>query len=205
MWTDISDIWKKAFREAWTSFRNGCTPIGAVLTDESGNIILSDHNRCNESDIINRKISHAEANMLRRLDTTKYEAKKLTLYSTMEPCPMCLGIAVMSNIRQLQYAARDPYCGFVHIRDYDSYIEKRSENYQFIDSEMEYVQLVIQSYYELRYIELGASDNVLNAFNKLNNSAVRIAKSLFESKVLDAFVEENLEFGNVYDYIIGLK
>ena len=87
MWNEVSDIWKTAFNEAWTAFISGSTPIGAVLCDEEGKIILSDRNRNNEVHTINKKIAHAESNILKSLDTSVYDPKTLTLYSTMEPCP----------------------------------------------------------------------------------------------------------------------
>ena len=115
MWNNLSEAWQCAFEEAWTSFKSGSIPIGAVIADENGNIILKDHNRSKEPDTVNRNISHAEANSLRRLDTSQYNPKKLVLYATMELCPMCMGTAVMSNIKHLRYAARDLYCGCVHL------------------------------------------------------------------------------------------
>lgn len=203
MWSDISEEWKAAFEEAWIAFRNGSTPIGAVIADENGNIILRDHNRRNEADTVNRIVSHAEANILRRLNTEVYEPRKLVLYTTMEPCPMCLGTCVMANIRHLKYAARDPHCGFVHIRDFDPYIRKRTEDYTFAGAETETVQLALQSCYELHYISMGAGDRVLNEFRQLNPSAVHTAEKLFEARYLDRAAADGADFGTVYDFILG--
>ncbi len=205
MWNDISTLWQTAFTEAWTAFKNGCIPIGAVVAGENGCIVLSDHNRGNETMVLNRKIAHAEANVLKRLDTTAFEPRRLTLYSTMEPCPMCLGTAVMSNIGQLQYAAQDPYCGFMHIRDFDAYMHRKTENYRWVGGEMEFVQLVIQSYHEMRYVENGASNSVINEFAAYNGEAVQVAEKLYASKQLDTFAENNAEFATVYDYLLKIK
>lgn len=203
MWKDISEAWKAAFEEAWIAFQNGSVPIGAVITDESGNVLLRDHNRRNEAGIVNRSIAHAEINILRRLNVSEIEPRNLVLYTTMEPCPMCLGTAVMANIKHLRYASRDPYCGFVHVRELEPYIKRRTEDYSFEGGENEFVQLVLHSCYELRFISEGASDKVLNEFRKMNASAVQMAEGMFETMYMDNAAAEGTNFGTVYDYIIA--
>jgi len=205
MWNDLSEIWKTAFEEAWISFKNGSIPIGAVIADENGNIILKDHNRGNEEGVINRNISHAEVNTMRRLDTSAYNPRTLVLYSTMEPCPMCFGTAVMANLKHLRYAARDSHCGFVHIKDSDPYLKGKALDYSFTDDETEFIQLTIQSYHELKFISMGARCDVLNEFRELKEEAVIVAEKLFENRELDNLAKTEESFGKVYDYILSLK
>lgn len=205
MWKNLSEIWKTAFEEVWVAFKNGSVPIGAVICDENGNIILKDHNRSNEADTINRCISHAEANVLRRLDTTKYNPKSLVLYSTMEPCPMCFGTAVMSNIRHFRYASRDSHCGFVHIKDKDSYVSSKASDYSLTEGEMEFVQLTIQSYYELNYISMDGGCGVIDKFRSQNEKAVAVAEKLFSKRILDSLAQSEESFGKVYDYILNVE
>ena len=137
MWKDLSYEWKTAFEEGWIAFKNGSTPIGAALFDENGTLILKNRNRANEKGTINKRISHAEANILRELDITAYNLNELTLYSTMEPCPMCMGTCVMAGIRKLRFAARDPYCGFTYLKDKEPYFMTKNLDYTFADDEME--------------------------------------------------------------------
>ena len=158
--------WKIAFNEAWEAFKAGSTPIGAALFDENGELVLADHNRANEPETVNRNISHAEANVLRRLDTKRYEPRKLTLFTTMEPCPMCLGTAVMANMKKLRSAAHDRYCGMVYLKDSDPYMKSKGLDYTFADAELEFLQLTIQSYYELSWIERGSSPKVFERFKE---------------------------------------
>lgn len=205
MWNNLSAAWKAAFEEAWAAFRNGSIPIGAVIADENGDIIIKEHNRANEPDTVNRHISHAEANALRRLDTVMYNPKKAVLYATMEPCPMCMGTAVMSNIKRLRFAAHDPYCGAVHLKDSDPYLQRQAQDYSCEGDETEFVQLTIQSYHELRYISRGGSDAVLVCFRRLNERAVSLAERLFAEQKLDCFAADGTEFAQVYDYILSQK
>lgn len=205
MWNNLSKAWQAAFEEAWSAFKIGSIPIGAVITDENDNIILKDHNRANEPDTVNRNISHAEANALRRLDTSQYNSRSAILYSTMEPCPMCMGTAVMANIKHLRYAARDLHCGAVYLKDADEYLIGKHLDYYFADDEMEFVQLTIQSYYELRIISQSGCKGVIDQFRRTNEYSVRLAEQLFEDKLLDSFAADQKDFSEVYDYILSRK
>lgn len=204
MWKDISYEWKTAFEEGWIAFKNGSTPIGAALFDKDGTLILKNRNRANEEGTINKRISHAEANILRELDITAYDLNELTLYSTMEPCPMCMGTCVMAGIRKLRFAARDPYCGFTYLKDKEPYFITKNLDYTFANDEMEKVQLVIQGYRELRYMEQGASDKVFKTFYELCPEVKQICETLYREKTLDIFAKENKPFSEVYDYILSL-
>lgn len=205
MWKDLTTEWQTAFLEAWNAFKSGSIPIGAVIADENGNVIIKEHNRARERETLNKHISHAEANALRSLDTAMYNPKTITLYATMEPCPMCMGTAVMSNIKRLRYAARDPYCGAVHIKDNDPYIMGQRLDYAHVGGDMEFVQLTIQSYHELGYISRGASDKVLNSFRSIDEKAVSLAEKLYDEKKLDLFSEKGMDFSEVYDFILSEK
>ena len=118
---------------------------------------------------------------------------------------MCMGTAVMSNIKHLRYAARDMYCGCVHLKDSDPYLMGQRLDYSFADDEMEFVQLTIQSYHEFRYVSQGASDVVLNQFRKTNERAVNLAEELFAEQILDSFSKAQKNFSEVYDFILSQK
>ena len=204
MWNDLTLELKTAFEEAWEAFRNGNIPIGAAVCAEDGTLLIREHNRTSENGPINRKIAHAEMNAISRIDTTAVNPKSVTLYTTMEPCPMCMGTAVMSNIRHLRYVARDPYCGAVHLKDTDSYIKGQGLDYTHIGGEAEYVQLVMQSYFELRCIESGCSDMVLQRFADLNSKAVETARKLYAAKTLDNMAADGAPMPDVYDMILSV-
>ena len=203
MWIDLSKVWQAAFREAWHSFCAGSTPVGAVLCDAEGNIILSDHNRNHETDTLNRRIAHAETNILRNLDTSKYDPRTLTLYTTMEPCPMCMGTALMSNIKKIRSAARDSYCGMIHLTDTDPYYHSKGIDCRFEYGELEQVQLTIQGYCELRYIEQGAGKQVFEQFSACCPAAAEEAEKLYRTKWLDQAAAAGKDISEVFDYIVN--
>ncbi|EWM53349.1 nucleoside deaminase [Ruminococcus flavefaciens] len=205
MWIDISKQWQTAFEEAWDAFCTGSIPIGAAVFDENGELILKDHNRAQLPETVNHRIAHAEANLLRRLDTARFDPRRLTLYTTMEPCPMCMGTASMSNIKHLRSAAHDPHCGMIHLIETEPYFIGKGLDYTFECGDMELVQLTLQSYYELRCMEYGASSCVFDSFREQCPEASEISRRLYENKVLDGAVEEGTAFGVIFDYILSMK
>ncbi len=204
IWNDLSRSWQAAFEEAWAAFCNGSIPIGAALSDENGELILRDRNRNNDKATVNKRTAHAEACLLNRLDTSKYDPKKVTLYTTMEPCPMCMGTIIMSNIRHLRTAALDPYCGMLHLLETEPFYKARQTEYVYDSDEKELVQLAMQTYFELRHIGLGKVNVVYESFKKHNEKAVTIAEKLYSDKKLDLFVSEGRHMGYVYDYILSM-
>lgn len=206
MWSEISNCWKIAFEEAWIAFGNGCVPIGGALFDSDGTLLLRDHNRNAEKDTLNRRIAHAEANVLRRLDTDHTPAlQTLVLYTTMEPCPMCMGTSVMSNIRHLRYAARDPWCGFTYLANQEPYLIGKRLDYTLEGGQLEFVQITIQSLFELTRIQLyGSSDVVLVQFRSMLPDAVALAEAIFAKGLHLRWLEEARPMSEVFDEILTL-
>ena len=203
MWNDLSAEWKTTFDEAWRAFCFGSTPIGAALFDKNGKLILSDRNRSREADTVNREISHAEANALMRLNTDKFNSRDAVLYTSMEPCPMCMGMILMGHIKEVRFAAYDSYCGMVHLTKTDPYYIGKNVSCIYVGGNAELFQLTIQSYYELRHIERGASDRVLGKFCETNSMAVNTAKLLYKDKTLDRLAQDNVPCASVYALIMN--
>ena len=84
-----------ALDEAKKGLSAGGIPIGSVLVHE-GKIIGRGHNRRVQEGSV---IHHAEMNCLEqagRLPASVY--RQCTLYSTLSPCPMCSGAALLYGI-----------------------------------------------------------------------------------------------------------
>jgi tRNA(adenine34) deaminase len=101
---DHERFMKEALKEAALAAESGELPIGALLVHE-GSIIARSHARhlARKS-----KIAHAEMNVLLEaeqfLDSHPHQC---VIYTTVEPCVMCLGAIVMSNISHIVFAVRD--------------------------------------------------------------------------------------------------
>ena len=204
MWRDLSYQWQTVFEEAWKAFGFGSTPIGAAIFDKEDQLILSDRNRSHEADTINKEISHAEANALRRMNTDKTDSRSAVLFTSMEPCPMCMGMILMGHIKTVRYAAFDDYCGMVHLTKQDPYYIGKKVTCIHEGGEGELFQLTIQSYYELRHLERGASGKVLSRFYETNSTAVENAKKLYSGKILDTLSQNGAPCGEAFDIIMDM-
>jgi len=104
-----------AIDEAKKSFDAGNFPVGTVLTFD--NEIIAKNGNVGET--TQNYINHAEARLLinngAALLKASKEGKEITLYSTLEPCLMCLGIAVMNKIDRIVFIQKDPHAGACNI------------------------------------------------------------------------------------------
>ena len=101
-----------ALEEASAALDAGEVPIGAVLATEDGFIISRAHNLIEQS---NDATQHAELIAIREASRIlgRRRLSDCTLYSTLEPCPMCAGALVMSRVKRLVYGASDARAGAV--------------------------------------------------------------------------------------------
>ena len=89
--------------------------MGAVVADGE-RVLARAHNR-RETDA--DPCAHAEILALRKAAAHlgRWRLQGLTLYVTLEPCPMCAGAAEMSGLARVVYGARDAQygcCGSVY-------------------------------------------------------------------------------------------
>lgn len=101
-----------ALGEAKAAEARGEVPIGAVITDPSGNIIAQAGNETRQT---NDPTAHAEILAIRRAcDVLKLERLiGCDLYVTLEPCNMCATAISFARIEKLYYAAQDVKGGAV--------------------------------------------------------------------------------------------
>ena len=85
-------------------------PVGAVLVDAEGVVVASAHN-----ETISRRDPSAHAEMLairaacKKLDN--YRLTGMRLYTTIEPCLMCMGAIIHARLAEVVYGAKDPKWG----------------------------------------------------------------------------------------------
>lgn len=110
MMSSADAVWMAvALEEARLAGEQGEVPVGAALVCD-GQLVARDRNRIRE---LADPTAHAEMLTLRAA-AAKRGAPRLTdstLYVTLEPCAMCAGAMVLSRIRRLVFAARDPKTG----------------------------------------------------------------------------------------------
>ena len=107
---DDAGFMKEALKEAQAAFNAGEVPIGAVLVDPAGAIVARAHNM---RETWRDGTAHAEIIALREAAKKlgRWRLSGLTLYVTVEPCPMCAGALVMSRVDRVVYGATDAKAG----------------------------------------------------------------------------------------------
>ena len=91
-------------------------PFGAVITDKEGNIISNGNNKVLKN---NDPTAHAEIVAIReackKLNT--YDLSEYILYTSCEPCPMCLAAIIWSNIKKVYFGCTKKDAGEIGFRD----------------------------------------------------------------------------------------
>lgn len=103
---------RAALDEARAALTTGDVPIGAVVTDSSGEVVGRGRNvREAHAD----PTGHAEVVALRQAAAQRrgWRLEGCTLVVTLEPCTMCAGAAVLSRVDRVVFAAFDPKAGAV--------------------------------------------------------------------------------------------
>ncbi len=95
----------EAIKEAQYGEDRGDVPVGAVAV-YNGEIIARGHNR-KEAD--HDPTAHAEIDVIRKAarELGKWRLNDVTLYVTMEPCPMCAGAILQARIGTVVFGAWD--------------------------------------------------------------------------------------------------
>ena len=132
MWENLSPQWQAALEMAWEAYCSGTIPIGAVIADAEGNIYARGRNRimdtsAPDNQVCANELAHAELNALLALKLAYDEckAKSVALYTTMEPCPLCMGAVYMSDVKTLHYAAHDPWAGSTNLLGTTPYLSRK--------------------------------------------------------------------------------
>jgi tRNA(adenine34) deaminase len=124
-----SGTWRACLEQAWEAYRAGSLPIGAVVADETGAIVARGRNRIMEATgppglIFGNALAHAEVNALLAFHGTGRDGAGYVLYTTTEPCPLCVGASYMSRVRDMRFASRDPWAGGMHLVDASPYLSR---------------------------------------------------------------------------------
>jgi tRNA(Arg) A34 adenosine deaminase TadA len=115
----LTEPWAIAFALAWEAMLAGTTPVGCVVLDGDGQVTARGRGRRYSPESIpgqlsNSHLAHAELNALAQLGPTRrYE--DYTVLTTLEPCLLCVGAAVMATVGRVEYAGADPYGGAAHL------------------------------------------------------------------------------------------
>jgi tRNA(adenine34) deaminase len=103
---DLSYFMREAVTEAKKALLAGEVPVGAILIDQSNEIVARAHNRCI---LDNDPTAHAEIVAVRHAAKvcSNYRLNGMTLVVTIEPCLMCMGAIINARLDTLVFGAFD--------------------------------------------------------------------------------------------------
>jgi cytosine deaminase len=96
-----------AIEQAKKSYAEGGIPIGSVLATNIGEIVASGHNRRVQND---DPTAHAETECIRNAGRRR-DWHKLTLVTTLSPCLMCTGTALLFKVPRIIIGENTTFMG----------------------------------------------------------------------------------------------
>lgn len=128
----MNQFMKKAKENAETGIKQKeGGPFGAVIVDKEGNIIANGNNKVIRN---NDPTAHAEIVAIReacqKLNT--YDLSEYILYTSCEPCPMCLSAIIWANIKEVYYGCTKEDAGEIGFRDDKIYAYLKGEEKELI-------------------------------------------------------------------------
>lgn len=97
------ELMRRAIAVSENSVRNGGGPFGAVIASKDGEIIAE---ASNSVTIDHDPTAHSEVNCIRKA-TAKlgtFDLAGYDIYTSCEPCPMCLGAIYWAHLDKIYYA-----------------------------------------------------------------------------------------------------
>lgn len=97
------ELMRRAIAVSENSVRNGGGPFGAVIASKDGEIVAE---ASNSVTIDHDPTAHAEVNCIRKA-TAKlgtFDLAGYDIYTSCEPCPMCLGAIYWAHLDKIYYA-----------------------------------------------------------------------------------------------------
>ncbi len=208
-WQSLAAPWQACYELAWEAYCDGCVPVGAVAVDRQGKILSRGRNRsvvnsAPPGQIAGDTLAHAELNALLSLDNVSQTVRhRATIYTTMEPCPLCLGAIYMSGVRSIYYAARDSYAGSTNLLGASWYLgQKPVKASGPLDRVSEALILAVHVEYDLREhggIKEMENNKVIRRWSSVVPSAIRLGTRLYQTRILAEMREQGLPASQVFN------
>ena len=210
IWDSLSISWQTALEQAWEAHCAGDLPIGAVVTGPQGEILARGRNRIFSDQtpggqIAGDTLAHAELNALLALQADQPTRHGCTLYTTLEPCPLCLGALYMSSVHHLVYAARDPWAGSANLLGTTPYLSRKPIHTSGPpDSRLEVILIGWLVENDLvRYGEEVLQSNYLRRWREILPQGIELGLTLYHSRELRQMQSAGLEIPEIIDRLVS--
>lgn len=151
---DLEKFMREALAEAEAAGQADEFPVGAVVVLD-GMVIARGRARHNE---YRSQIRHAELNaLLAGGEALWTDYKRAILFTTVEPCPMCLGATVMADIPHIIFAKHDQVVKSQLTLEHNPYVRRHIKTYYGGVLEDESTQILARYRpHDLKYLERGS-------------------------------------------------
>jgi len=210
MWDSLSPPWQATMELVWEAYRDDCIPIAAVITDADGFVLARGRNRIRSKRTSpqgfrsGNRLAHAEVEALNNLDYDSVDRHACILYTSTEPCPMCLGTFYMSGLRTLHYASRDPYAGSVNLLGTTPYLSVKT--IQIVGpTSPELENIIMALYVEKELCDLNGNAHghvVLEAWRQVVPRGVALGERLYQTGKLRQWKDAGTGVHEVIDVLV---
>lgn len=160
--------------------------IGAAIADQAGQVLARGRNQVVDTDRAFHPLRHAELAVLTAFDYTRYDPPfDYILYTTLEPCPLCMGAFYMSGLRKIRYAACDPHAGSINLLGTTPYLQRKP--IRVIHPQQDILEILLLGLVIAPMLAGGATEQhpVLNAYRHHLPAALHFGQRLANSHLLD--------------------
>lgn len=112
-WSELDEPWRASLELAWEAYLVGTIPVGSVVVAGEGRIVARGRNRIFEPPgrgLAGSRLAHAEVDALAQLPVSERYGDHV-LYSTLEPCLLCVAATLHATVGRIEYAVSDPFGG----------------------------------------------------------------------------------------------
>ncbi len=191
-WATLGQVWQTAVTEAFNSYLEGTTPIGAVVISDTGEIV----SRGRSTALIER-LKHAETEAIRQIPKT-VDQPHYEIYTTLEPCPYCTGAIRMEKLNAVHFAARDPIAGSTHLLDSNPFMrEFHCEVYPPSNSDLENAVVALLIEHRTRR----GQDHWRDQWSSYNPRSVEVGELLASKGQHAQWVERGVNHPTLYDEV----
>ncbi len=207
MWTHFSLPWQACLTEAWTAYCHGSLPIGAVVTDAQGQILARGRNRLYETTaqgklLCGHRLAHAEMNALLQVEWSAIDPKSCILWTTTEPCPLCVGAIRMTRLSEVHYASRDGAAGSADLFAANAFM--RRGNIKVVGPEHTELESILVAML-VEFALTQANENAISWCEHLATivpSGAQLGQQLFASRQLRQWKDEGQEAAFVFEQLL---
>lgn len=180
--------------------------VGAVIVAPDNRLVAAGRNRVYEESapphqVAGTALAHAEVNALLQIRSDDPDRASYSLYTSVEPCPLCCGAAYMSGLREIYFAARDSYAGSTNVFGKTAYLTQKDIRVHGPYPDIEAVVLTLSID---RFFRLSMSRTIGWRMDYWRNDcpqAVALAQVTHERGLLQAAVREHWATSEVVDYL----